>query len=165
MQASVSPLGTDDVVGQWTDLENGRTDRAIWNLPTAVQDTYYPVMDRYYSIMNVKQQPMTETEEDLSIALRKQLASLNPYSRQTIATAILSGTTEIHTLFAELLSDDVVSYVRDEHDIQIVLPEANVEQEYRDAVLEERYHTALKTFALFGVNPPAQLDDTRAVKL
>ncbi|MDA1208879.1 MAG: DUF6190 family protein [bacterium] len=164
MQASISPLGDDDCIGQWTDLENGRTDRAIWNLQTEVQDAYYPVMDRYYSITNVEQQALSMFEEDIAYRLVPYLPRLSPNSRHTCARAIVRGASEIHTLFKELLSEDVVSYMASHHNITIHKPQSKEELSYKDAILEERYQTALKTFRLFGVNPPAQLDDKRSVR-
>jgi RsiW-degrading membrane proteinase PrsW (M82 family) len=95
MQAGISLREEDDCVGTWTDLENGRTDRTVWNLPEDVQAHYYPIMDRFYSIMNVRQEPLAEAEEDLAIQLKRELPAVLwcmlflPYHREQLSRVFL----------------------------------------------------------------------------
>ena len=162
MQASLSSLDSHDVVGSWTDLENGRTDRTVWNLPGTVQDSYYPLMDRFYSITNVEQDVLSDEEEEYASSLRQVFPVLSLYSRYTCARAVLHTVAEVHTLVAELLDEQVISYLSRQN-IRVVKPSADIEKSYADPLLEERYQTALETFRLFHVNPPAVLADSRAL--
>jgi len=161
MQASISPVGADDLIGGWTDLENGRADRTVWNLPDDVQDCYYPVMDRFYSITNVCQPPLTEKEELLAMKLAEAFPLVDLYSRYTCARAITQKATEIHTLNAELLSTDVIEFMQSAHGIKMILPRAEVEMGYSDPVLEQRYQTALQAFRHAALNAPEIITDDR----
>lgn len=161
VQASISPVDDFGTIGAWTDLENGRADRSIWNLPTEAQDDYYPVMDRFYSIMNVAQDPITNIEEDISARLRAALPELSLYSRYTCARAITMQANEIQTLVKELLDDTVLNYMQESYGITVVKPAADVEESYSDSVLEARYQTALETFKKCNINIPNALADSR----
>ena len=165
IQASISVGKEDECVGAWSDLENGRTDRTMWNLPHEVQDHYYPIMDRFFSIMNVQQQPLSEAEEDTAVRLRSELSSLSLYSRHTCARVIVQGITKVYTLFEELLAEDVRSHMASVHNVSIVKPSAKEEIAYTDAVLEQRYQSAMQAFRLLGVNVPAFLADARKVAI
>lgn len=164
MQAGISLKESDDCIGAWSDLENGRTDRTVWNLPADVQEHYYPIMDRFYSIMNVQQEPLSGTEEDMAVKLREELPALSLYSRHTCARAIVQGAEEIHTLIAELLADTVTTYMA-ARGILMVKPMAAEELAYTDDLLEQRYQSAINAFRLCNINLPAILADTREVAL
>jgi hypothetical protein len=163
VQAGISLAGKDECVGAWTDLENGRTDRTMWNLPHEAQDHYYPIMDRFYSIMNVQQEPLSEAEEDTAVHLRSELPSLSLYSRHTCARAIVQGIAEVYTLIEELLAEDVRSHMASVHGVSIMKPSAKEEIAYADALLEQRYQSAMQAFRLLGVNVPAVLADARKI--
>lgn len=164
MQAGISLREEDDCVGTWTDLENGRTDRTVWNLPEDVQAHYYPIMDRFYSIMNVRQEPLAEAEEELAIQLKSELPALSLYSRHTCARAIAQSVDEVHTLIAELLAEDVAAYMF-ARGVRMVKPEAPEEIPYADEVLEQRYQSAMQAFRACNLDLPAALADTRKVIL
>jgi len=164
MQAGISLKESDDCIGTWNDLENGRTDRTVWNLPEDVQEHYYPIMDRFYSIMNVQQEPLSDAEEDIATKLRQELPSLSLYSRHTCARAIIQGAEEVHTLIAELLADEVTAYMAT-RGVRMVKPVATEELAYVDELLEKRYQSAIKAFRLCNINLPAILADARAVAL
>lgn len=161
MQASIALYGDDARIGIWNDLENGRADRTIWNLPIPVQDVFYPLMDRFYSIATVEQPALSNEEEDWAHALRGILPALSLYGRYACARAILSGASEIYTLVSELLQNDVCAHMSERYGICIIRPSAEVEQPYLDALLEERYQNALATFKAFNVNPMQVLADKR----
>jgi hypothetical protein len=165
MQASISLNEADDCVGAWTDLENGRADRSIWNLPEEVQAHYYPIMDRFYSITNVRQEPLSEEEEDIALRLRTELPGLSVYSRHTCARAIAHGITEVYTLIEELLADAVRSHMSSTHGVNITKPSAKEEIAYADDLLEQRYQSAIQAFRLLEVNVPTSLADTRRVAI
>lgn len=163
--AHLSPVGEKFLIGAWTDAENGRTDRAIWNMPVQVQDDFYPYMDAFFSLINVEQVPMGVDEEDTALGLRSDVPSLSTLSRQTCARAICTGIRELHTLFQELLDERVRETLQDNWDITVRKPCDEIEFPYEDTVLEARYQTALKAFERFGINPPTALDDERMVSL
>lgn len=150
--------------GVWTDAENGRVDKTIWSLSRELQGKYYDVMDLYFSEANVQQDPMTDEEMELSLALRKDLPTLHPYSRITCARAIVNGISEIHTLFAELLSPETRSYMA-KHKISVIQPNSALKETYIDSDLEDYYWHALKAFRSYGLDAPTLLDDPRAVLL
>lgn len=155
-------------VGTWTDAENGRTDCAIWNMHDAMQSKFYPFMDRYFSIMNVRQEPMAKKEEDIAYDLREEFPQLQPISRQTFACAIAENTRsrqKIFTLFSELLEADVVRYMDTEHGIPVEKPNADEEKVFKDSQLERRYQLALQAFQKFAIDPLTQLQDSRVVSL
>jgi len=161
MQASISPADSQECVGGWTDLENGRADRTIWNLPDGLQEHYYPVMDRFYSITNVQQLPLTNEEEHIAADLAKVFPSLGLYSRYTCARAITQKATEVYTLVVELLSANVADFMRTTYGIHMVLPSAEKEISYADPALEQRYQAALQAFRHFSVNPLEIIADDR----
>jgi hypothetical protein len=165
IQASISLGQENERVGVWTDLENGRTDRTMWNLPHEAQDHYYPIMDRFFSIMNVQQLPLSEAEEDAAIHLRSKLPTLSLYSRHTCARAIVQKITEVFTLIEELLTDDVRAHMESAHGVSIIKPSAKEEMAYADALLEQRYQSALQSFRLLSINIPTVLADTRKVAI
>lgn len=164
MQAGISLRDEDACMGTWTDLENGRTDRTVWNLPEDVQAHYYPIMDRFYTIMNVRQEPVTETEEELAMQLKRELPALSLYSRHTCARAIAQGVDEVYTLIAELLTENVSAYMS-AHGVRLMKPEAQQEMPYADEILEHRYQSAMRAFRACNLDLPAALADTRKVIL
>lgn len=164
MQAGISLREKDDCIGTWTDLENGRTDRTVWNLPEDVQAHYYPIMDRFYSIMNVRQEPLTEAEEVLVMQLKNELPALSLYSRHTCARAITERVDEVHTLIAELLAEDAAAYMS-ARGVRMVKPESQEEIPYADEVLEQRYQSAMQVFRSCKLDLPRQLADNRVVVL
>lgn len=163
-QASFSPRGKFSRMGMWTDLENGRTDRTVWNLPPEIQDHYYPIMDRFFSLTNVQQEPVSDREVEWVLQLRNQFPLLSPYSRHTCAAAIMQGATDIHTLIQELLTNDVSDFMAS-CGVIVTKPMAKEEMEYPDALLEQRYQSALKAFRACNLDLPYALADARKVSL
>lgn len=162
MQGSISFINNSECIGAWNDLENGRADRTIWNLPSHIQDYYYPIMDRFYSIMNVHQEPIRTTEEARAAQLKIELPELSLYSRFTCARAVDQKVQEVHTLVAELLTDTVKDFLSG-YGISVIKPEAAVELPYADTLLEERYQAAMEIFRANAINLPKQLADARTI--
>lgn len=151
--------------GAWTDLENGRVDRTIWNLPAALQNAYYPFMDQFFSAAPVDQPTMNMDIEDMAQKLRVQFPYLSLYSRYGVAMAIVQNRAEIHTLFDEMFKSDLRDGLVEQHEIKIIYPSASHEKTYSDVELEKAYENAVATFRAAQVDILSCLADRRQINL
>ena len=163
MQASLVGANSFNTCGAWTDLENGRVDRTIWNIDERLQNAYYPFLDRLFTIASVDQSQISAEVESIAHELRSKLPTLSVYSRFNKATSIVLRCSNIYTLFAEMFDRSVQEYLKSNHGIQVKYPHAEKELAYSDPRLEAFYQSAITQLRTGGVDLLSAIADERSV--
>ncbi len=159
-QANLSRKGEDECVGLWTDNENGRVDNAIWSLPREVQDTFYPFMDRFYSMKQINQVPLERQDVESAIKFLDQHSDISFQSAYTCAVALRIGAAEIHSLYKDLHSESIVQFMRSKN-VLIQKPSEVDERSFPEPELEATYQDALSHFKKAHVDVLDFLNDDR----
>ncbi len=159
-QAGLSRKGEEECVGLWTDNENGRVDNAIWSLPREVQDTFYPFMDRFYSIKQINQVPLERSDAERAIKLLDLHSGISFLSAYTCAVAMRIGAAEIHSLFKDLHADSIVQFMQSKN-VLVQKPSLSKEQSFPESELEVTYQDALSHFKKAHVDVLDFLHDDR----
>jgi len=160
-QASISSKESATRAGFWTDNENGRVDSSVWTLGRNLQDNYYPYMDNFFSLKNIYQVQLAKDSTKKALELTDQNLGLSFVSAYTCATAITSKVSEVHTLYADLLNNSVVEFMKSDHGILILKPFSDSENMFDEEVLEKTYGVALAAFQQENVDALKSLNDDR----
>lgn len=165
MQVSLVNQGIMAKNGAWTDFENGRVDRTIWNLPRQVQEAYYPFMDSYFSMARVDQVQTDNDAENKAHDLRRMFPDLSFYSRINLATAVSQNRHYLYSLFCEMVQSKRQEKIQKYCEISIIFPADEREEKYEDPELELFYQTALSTFKKNNRDMIKSLVDNRKIKI
>lgn len=131
----------------WTDTENGRVDNAIWSLPRALQDEFYPFMDRFFSIMQINQIQLAQADAQLALNLMSDELKLSFQSSYLCSVALSTQVQELHTLYTDLLERDASALLQSRFGLLVRHPALDrTEAFYADVELETAYQRALHAF-------------------
>lgn len=152
-QALISLKPDDRRIGIESFNENTYSDDLIWELAREPQDTFYRFMDLYHSITNVDRVPLMP--EDARTALEiAELLDIGLSNALTCAIAIRYGADQVHSLYPELSTERVESYLAG-FGIAIGLPDGK-ELAFAQPDLESRYQDALASFREHSIDLPAR---------
>jgi hypothetical protein len=165
-QASIQIREASPIQAYYTYFENGWMDRVIWDLDRELQDAFYPFMDLFYSNKNIRGLADTLEEMNFATMLATKFPNLSSSNAISCALAVTRRIDEVHTLYASLLDEKLVTYMREQYEVHIMKPTSGAETPFENdatSELEARYQIALKGFEASRMNLLKNLHDDIAI--
>lgn len=162
-QSSLGEKSKTGIKGFISFNENSLVDDMIWNLDRSAQDVFYQFMDVFHSVKNIDRIAIDYRHMEIALGISKQL-KLEPSSALSCAIAINLKIPFIHTLYSDLLNENVINYMKSEHNIHVIVPSGNEEANYQEDQLENYYREVINHFKKDNIDLFEQLKIKTSIK-
>lgn len=140
--------------------ENSWVDHIIWDLERDEQDIFYPFMDVFHSVKQIDRIPINQEDAKLALTIMES-TGVGFQDALTCAVAVSQKASAIHTVYVKLLSQNVIDYMKEHHQVQLMSPELGEEMNFTEPNLEDHYQHALRLFREKQINLIDKLANSR----